>query len=98
MKTPANLTPNELTALLSYNPHTGKLIWRKTVSRWNKRGQTAGRINNSRGELEVRLKGYWYKAHHIAWFFITGLWPRTPIGHRNEDHSDNREENLYERW
>lgn len=98
MKTPLDLNPNELEELLRYDPQTGNLIWKKTVSRWNKRGQVAGNSNNSRGELEIKLKGKWYKAHHIAWFFITGLWPTSPISHKNDDHSDNSKENLYERF
>lgn len=99
MKVPENLNPDELERLLSYNPQTGELRWKRTISRFNKRGGVAGRTyNSSKGEVEVKINGRWYKAHHIAWYFITGLWPRTPISHRDNDYSNNSKDNLYERF
>jgi hypothetical protein len=35
-----------------------------------------------------------YKAHQLAWFWMTGSWPIGWLDHRNLDKSDNRWHNL----
>jgi hypothetical protein len=98
MRTPQNLSPHELKNLLDYDPNTGIFLWKKTSPRGGqKKGKKAGKVI-SLGYVHIRIKGKNYMAHHIAWFFMTGDWPQIPIGHENKKNTDNRFENLYEKW
>lgn len=69
--------------MLRYDPETGE-FWRKTGSVWL----------NRKVRVKVRQKGYF--AHRLAWFMMTGEWPKNEIDHINKDSLDNRWANLRE--
>lgn len=86
------LTQTRLKELLSYDPETGIFTWVKTVSNRAPAGKTAGA--DGHGYRDIRLYGRLYKAHRLAWLYMTGDWPLDQIDHINGTRSDNRWVNL----
>lgn len=80
--------------LLHYNQETGvftRLVDRK---RW-KAGSIAGNIDGD-GYQVISIDGRSYKAHRLAWLYITGRWPEYQIDHRDCIKSNNAWNNLRE--
>lgn len=88
-----------LRAAIHYDPETG-VFTRKVDAgtRW-RAGQECGCIdradNSTSGYVKVHVLGRKYKAHRLAWFYMTGRWPG-PLDHINHDRADNRWANLRE--
>lgn len=93
-----DLSIEEVRRALTYDPETGKLIWKwrddvpqQTNSRFaGKEGFTS----NSNGYRIGLLNGRCYTAHRVAWAIHHGWWPTSRIHHKNGDRKDNRIENL----
>jgi hypothetical protein len=101
---------NELTAarlreLLSYDPETGVFRWlprpiaarklrRQRAGQRSCRDGCAGGHARGDGYRDISIKGREYKAHNLAWLYMTGEWPAVEIDHINR--SDNRWGNLRE--
>lgn len=96
-----------LTKIFEYDPETGAFKWCSDPSRgnaWN--GQRAGKpaftTADKDGYLVAKFtnpdtgKKAVFRAHRIAWVFITGRPPENQIDHKNHDRADNRKENLRE--
>lgn len=88
------LTHARLKELLSYDPETGVFVWLAPTSNRVKKGQQAG--SNSHGYLTIRLDRELYRAHRLAWLYMTGDWPTQMIDHQNSVRADNRFANLRE--
>jgi hypothetical protein len=86
------ITQSELKELLNYNPDTGEFIWIKANSPRIKIGDIAG-YNDSRGYRIISVLKQ-YKAHILAWIYMTGEYPKYFIDHINHVPSDNRWSNL----
>lgn len=83
---------DELRQLLHYDPDTG--LWRWLVlprGRWKR--WEAGSLNKH-GYIDVTIRGSRYKAHRLAWFYMTGEWPTDTVDHENTKRDDNRWKNL----
>ena len=89
------LTQEELKKLLHYNPDTGVFTWRVSRGR-NKAGNVAGHVSKNSGYVEIRLGKKLFKAHRLAWLYMTGEWPREGIDHINGVKDNNRWVNLRE--
>lgn len=89
------LTQEESKKLFNYNQNTGKLFWKKDVSKKVKKGDEAGSVNSC-GYCQIRIKEKNYKAHRIIWLHVHGYFPENPLDHINRDRLDNRIENLRE--
>ena len=83
----------ELRGLLAYDPETGEFTWRVRVSNAVKSGMSAGTIGK-KGYVAVGIAGRYYKAHRLAWLYMTGSWPEDQIDHRDLDKANNAWGNL----
>jgi hypothetical protein len=80
---------NDLTRLLHYDPESG--IWKRISN-----GRRIGSVDGTRsGYVIISLFGKCYRAHRLAWFYMTGRWPRQ-IDHRDRVRSNNKRTNLRE--
>ncbi|MGW1422698.1 HNH endonuclease [Bradyrhizobium manausense] len=79
-------------SLLDYDPLTGVFLWRISPSRNTPEGSIAGA--DSEGYRLIRIDGGRYKAHQLAWLYMTGEWPSRQVDHRDTDRSNNRWSNL----
>ena len=86
------ITHEDLLAALNYDPLTGVFTWR-SPGRRRVVGRTVGSWD-MHGYLTVRLAKRSYKLHRLAWFYVTGSWPKNDIDHINGVRHDNRYSNL----
>ncbi len=89
------LTQEKLKELLNYNTKTGIFTWKVSRKNWVKVNQVAGCKNNT-GYIQIYVCCKPYKAHRLAWLYMTGRWPKTGIDHINCIKNDNRWKNLRE--
>ena len=90
------ITQKELKQLLSYDKKTGLFTWISDNTRHaNVYGTTAGAVG-SKGYINIEIKNRTYKAHRLAWLYITGSHPEEQIDHINHITNDNRISNLRE--
>ena len=92
------LTQDRLKSVLDYCPDLG-LFWfkpRPGNQRFNTRyaGELAGSLNN--GYVHVQVDGRRYKAHRLAWLWMTGKMPEGELDHANRYRMDNAFANLRE--
>lgn len=85
----AHHTAEQIRTLFDYIPETGILL-RKTG---RKAGQPIGWAHPS-GYLRIKIDGFGYPVHRIAWIIMTGEWPSNVIDHINQIKNDNRWVNL----
>jgi hypothetical protein len=102
------LTQEVVHELLSYDPSTGTLTWRKRArnwfqsdgdcKKWNTRYANKPALTHTekRGVLSGRVLSRNYLAHRVIWLWMTGQWPTDEIDHKNRDPADNRWRNLRE--
>ena len=89
-----NLTQQELKKQLHYNPDTGLFTRLVTNSSRVKVGDICK--NYSNGYIVFRVNSVLYKAHRLAWLYMTGNFPKYFIDHINGITNDNRFFNLRE--
>lgn len=68
---------------LDYDQHTGLLRWRVTPGGGPKAGDIAGCV--AENYVIVGFDGLLYRAHVLAWVWMTGSWPTGDIDHKNGD-------------
>ena len=83
-----------VSALLRYEPDTGKLYWK--VSRGNVLAGTEAGVKRKRGYRKVKIMGKLYMSHRLVWLFHNGDWPTHDLDHINHIRDDNRIKNLRE--
>ncbi len=81
------LTQKRLKELFFYNPVTGTFT-RKS----NKK--VASNLHN--GYIRMFVDNKEYRAHRLAWLYMTGVMPTGIVDHKNHNKSDNRWDNLRE--
>ena len=98
-----SLTAEYLRAVLHYDPETGVFTWKHRAGfrpQWNLRypGTRAGtvRVCNGRPYLVIAIDKVMYRAHRLAWLYMTGEWPKGRVDHRNNDSLANWWTNLRE--
>lgn len=79
---------------ISYDPATGIFTAKVSAGR-RKAGDVLGYVKAD-GYRLIQFNGKWKYAHRLAWFFMTGEWPKDEIDHINNDRDDNRFANLRE--
>lgn len=93
-KAHTTLTQDLLKELLHYDPDTGVFTCRKTRGNMPA-GSIVGNVKQD-GYLGFCLNRKHYRAHRLAWLYMTGEWPEVLIDHKNGNPLDNRFENLRE--
>lgn len=88
------LTQERLKELLSYDPLTGVFLWKVSLrGRFAKAGSVAGGPDKD-GYFIICVDQKLYRAHRLAWFWMTGEWPKGQIDHKDLDKTNNRFCNL----
>ena len=87
------LSQQELQENLKYDPDTGYFYWIK-----HKQGRpssdTPAGYTTHQGYRTIRLNGYVYLAHRLAFLYMTGEWPPEYVYHIDGDPHNNKWENL----
>jgi hypothetical protein len=86
------LTLERLKQALHYCPETGAFT-KLEKSKKRAEGSRAEGIS-SHGYYRVTVDGKRYYAHRLAWFYMTGEWPKVLIDHIDECTTNNRWNNL----
>lgn len=86
------ITAKELKELVSYDPETGDFFSRVRRHRLAP-GDKCG-SSDAHGYIVLIIHRTHYKAHRLAWLYMTGTWPEGQVDHKNLVKSDNRFENL----
>ena len=89
----APISHDDLVRLLDYEPNTGLFRWKTKISRKAVVGELAG-CHRADGYVVIKLNGTRYRAHRLAWLYMTGQWPTEFVDHRDGDRSNNRWANL----
>lgn len=86
------LTQEYLKSILLYDPMDGIFIWivRKCGVRY---GSIAGGFEKN-GYNQIEINRVKYYSHRLAFFYMTGEFPKWQVDHINHDRSDNRWCNL----
>ena len=87
-----NITHNEILNLFFYDPLTGIFTWLKTLGSKAIKYSNAGYLSGE-GYIIINIKTDVYKAHRLAWFYMTGNWPNI-IDHDDRHRSNNKWSNL----
>lgn len=91
MATPI-LDAERLRDILEYDPETGIFHWKVMLAHRRKPGDIAG--GRTHGYIEIGIGGKSYRAHHLAWLYVTGEWPSAYIDHKDGNRSNNAFKNL----
>ena len=86
------LSHQHLLSVLSYSKETGEFVWLIDSGRARK-GAVAGHIRKD-GYVQIIIGKKLYRAHRLAWFYVTGSWPEGRLDHQDNCGSNNRWENL----
>lgn len=77
---------------MHYSADTGVFTWKHDVNNRTRVGSVAGTLSDT-GCIVITVKGRPYKAHRLAWLYMTGEWPDI-TDHINHNRTDNRFSNL----
>jgi len=90
------ISQERLKELLHYDPNTGIFVWRVRKARNTNIGDVAGWLKpgDKGGYIMICVDYKQYRAHHLAWLWMTGKWPIEQIDHKNAVRNDNRFSNL----
>lgn len=84
---------SDLRRYIKYDAESGVFTWLDRPPYSSVRvGDVAGYRSNA--NIVVKLRGRLLYAHVVAWWFVTGEWPKNEVDHKNVDGFDNRFENL----
>ena len=92
-----NLTFDDLSEVLDYDPASGVFTWRVTTSSRAKKGQRAGvvqRMQNGKDYYSITYRGRKLSGAQIAWLLTHGEWPDTSVFFVDEDPTNLRISNL----
>jgi hypothetical protein len=90
------ITQVELMRLFEYDPDSGVFIRKTTVKR-HKQGTIAGckkYRNDIPIDISITIHGKDYKAHRLAYLYMTGNWPENEIDHIDQNAFNNAWSNL----
>jgi hypothetical protein len=91
----SGLTLEYLKVILRYDPETGEWWWLE-----KKQGrpfyQPAGSRRGNKGSeyRQIKINGRYYKSSRLAYFYMTGEWPKDEIDHDDRDPQNDKWKNL----
>lgn len=91
------LTQQELKSALSYDPETG--VFTRIFIRGGGNRRYLGEVVGGRdkdGYIVMRVNGKKYKAHRLAFLYMTGSFPKKLVDHIDRDPANNAWSNLRE--
>lgn len=88
-----NITQEKLKDIFHYSPETGLFTRLVATSPNVKVGQVSKR-NTTKGYIQIRINTTQYKAHRLAYLYMTGKFNDDEIDHVNGIRDDNRWCNL----
>jgi HNH endonuclease len=89
-----------LRTVLEYKPRKGIFIWKVHRASYHgcvRPGDAAGTIETMKSgkkRVAITFNQKRYKAHRLAWLFVTGEWPRGGLDHEDGDGANNKWKNL----
>jgi len=86
------VSQDKLLEVLNYNATTGIFTWKKAAANNVKINSVAGCLKSD-GYINIKIKGVQYRAHRLAWIFVTGACDGY-IDHIDHDRSNNCINNL----
>lgn len=93
--TKQKITHSRLLELVRYDPETGIFTWAYNGHGPHVRvGKTTGCLVKTSGYVAIRLDDVLYRAHRLAWLYVTGEWPKDMIDHKDTNRSNNVWSNL----
>jgi hypothetical protein len=95
-RSPVRIFPSHsyLLEVCNYDPETG-VFTRKKAFHKSRAGKVMGGIS-VRGYLKIKIDGIMYSAGPLAWFYMTGKWPKLEIDHIDRNKTNNVFSNLRE--
>ncbi|MAL41409.1 HNH endonuclease [Thalassospira sp.] len=87
------ITARELRQLLSYDKETGEFSWLTSPTAPVAKGSKAG-YAGFKGYIYIQVCGRIYKAHRLAWLYVTGKWPSRIVDHKDRNPANNSWGNL----
>lgn len=88
------LTAAYLREVLFYNQDTGVFTWVKKVNQKCRVGSVAGYFCKHIGYVLIHVNGRKYRAHRLAWLYMTGGWPDLMVDHKDRNTANNVWSNL----
>lgn len=93
MKNLYDLNHDYLKFILTYDPVAGYFYWNVKKSMKTKIGDRAG-VLHPNGYVYIRIDGFGYRAHRLAWFYVFKSWPTLEIDHIDRIKTNNSILNL----
>ena len=87
------ITLDYLKKILCYDPLTGNWFWIFCESSHVEDGSKAGCLIGD-GYISIFIQNKAYKAHVLAWFYMTGEWPKIDVDHKDLIRTNNKWLNL----
>lgn len=89
-----HISHGRLREVLNYDPLSGEFYWRITLSSRRLAGALAGSVNKHHGYIEIGIDGVVYRAHRLAYFYMTKEWPEECVDHIDLIRSNNKWTNI----
>jgi hypothetical protein len=89
------MTQAYLKSILDYDPETGVFVWKVKPAKNRNVGDIAGTIN-ANGYRLINHGKTLYRAHRLAFLWMTGRWPKECVDHIDGNSRNNAWSNLRE--
>ena len=85
-----------LKELVDYDSETGIFTWKPRKWAYGAKAGTEAGWRDWKGYVIITLDRVNYRAHRLAWLYMTGEWPSQDVDHKDRNKANNRWINLRE--